>query len=349
MQSFEYFCRITTTDVKYMKRCLQLAQKGFGNVSPNPMVGCVIVHDDAIIGEGCHEQYGMAHAEVNAINSVSDPALLPGSTVYVSLEPCVHFGKTPPCADLLIDKKVARVVIGTLDPFAKVSGKGAEKLRGAGIIVETGMLEKECRALNKRFMTFHIKQRPYIILKWAESADGYIGGNEPVQISGVAAQRRLHQWRSEEDAFMVGTKTLLEDNPHLSTRLWKGKNPVRLAIDMHLKSDGKPLNFFNRSQRTIVLNGLKNETERDVEYVMIADSSPSSIAGKLHELGIQSVVIEGGAKLLGSFIDRNLFDEIRRFRSKTTYLHEGVPAPRIDFVPEKNENLVDDELLIYTK
>jgi diaminohydroxyphosphoribosylaminopyrimidine deaminase/5-amino-6-(5-phosphoribosylamino)uracil reductase len=332
-----------------MKRCLQLAQKGFGNVSPNPMVGCVIVCNDEIIGEGYHEQYGQAHAEVNAVNSVKNPELLPESTVYVSLEPCVHFGKTPPCADLLIEKKVHKVVIGTLDPFVKVSGKGAEKLREAGIEVETGMLERDCRALNKRFMTFHRKQRPYIILKWAESADGFIGGSEPVQISGIAAQRRLHQWRSEEDAFMVGTNTLLEDNPHLSTRLWKGKNPVRLTIDMHLKSDGKPLNFFNRSQRTIVFNGLKNETERDVEYVMIRDSSPASIAGKLFELGIQSVVIEGGSKLLGSFIDQNLFDEIRRFRSKTMFLQQGIPAPRIDFVPEKTENLVDDELLTYTK
>jgi diaminohydroxyphosphoribosylaminopyrimidine deaminase / 5-amino-6-(5-phosphoribosylamino)uracil reductase len=222
-------------------------------------------------------------------------------------------------------------------------------LKQAGIEVETGLMGKACRDLNKRFFTFHVKKRPYIILKWAETADGFIGGAEAIQISGLAAQRRLHQWRSEEDAFLVGTNTLLEDNPHLSTRLWQGKNPVRIAIDMHLRSAEKPLNFFNRSQRTIILNGLNEETIKDIQYARIADPSPKTIVDKLYELGIQSVVIEGGAKLLESFIQANLFDEIRRFKSKTMLLQEGISAPKIDFVPGKTENLMDDELLIYTK
>ncbi len=332
-----------------MKRCLQLAQKGFGQVSPNPMVGCVIVHEEEVIGEGYHHAYGQAHAEVNAVNSVKNIELLPESTVYVSLEPCAHFGKTPPCATLLIEKKVKKVVIGTLDPFIQVAGKGAEMLRQAGIEVETGIMEKECRLLNKRFFTFHTKKRPYIILKWAETADGFMGSGEPVQISGLAAQRRLHQWRSEEDAFLIGTHTLLEDNPHLSTRLWKGKSPIRIAMDMHLKSGGKPLNFFNASQRTIILNGLIDEVTRGVEYVKIDNPDPDTIMEKLYRLNIQSVVIEGGSKLLDSFIRHNLYDEIRRFKSKILILQNGLPAPKIDFVPEKTENLIDDELLIYLK
>jgi diaminohydroxyphosphoribosylaminopyrimidine deaminase/5-amino-6-(5-phosphoribosylamino)uracil reductase len=332
-----------------MKKCLQLAQKGFGHVSPNPMVGCVIVHNDTIIGEGFHEQYGQAHAEVNAIRSVTDPSLLSAATVYVSLEPCAHYGKTPPCALLLIDSKVQKVVIGCVDPFSQVQGKGINMLLKAGIEVETGVLEKACKALNRRFFTFHNKKRPYIILKWAETADGFMGGPEPIQISGIAAQRRLHQWRSEEDAFMIGTRTLLEDNPHLSNRLWQGKNPVRIAVDMHLKSAGKPLNFFNRGQRTIILNGLKEGIDRDVEYIQIPDSDPQTVMKKLHELNIQSVVIEGGPALIESYMRLNLFDEIRRFVSKNMILGSGIPAPRIDFVPGKSENLVDDDLLIYNK
>ena len=332
-----------------MKRCLQLAQKGFGNVSPNPMVGCVIVHEGKIIGEGYHMAYGEAHAEVNAVNAITDQSLLKESDVYVSLEPCAHYGKTPPCAPMLVEKQVKRVVIGTLDPFPLVAGKGAGILKDAGIAVTTGVLEKECRFINRRFFTFHSKKRPYIILKWAESADGFIGTGEHVQISGLAAQRRLHQWRSEEDAFMVGTNTLMDDNPHLSTRLWQGKNPVRIAVDMQLKSAGKPLNFFNRSQRTLILNGIKTETSRGVEYLKIDNSDPLTMMNTLYLSGIQSVVIEGGAQLLDSFIRLNLFDEIRRFKSKKTELGHGVQAPRIDFVPHKTENLVDDELLTYIK
>jgi len=318
-------------------------------VSPNPMVGCVIVHEGEIIGEGYHEAFGQSHAEVNAVNSVEKQELLPESTVYVSLEPCAHYGKTPPCASLLIEKKIKKVVIGALDPFIEVAGKGAAMLKQAGIEVEIGLLEKECRAINKRFFTFHTQKRPYIILKWAETADGYMGGDEPIQISGIAAQRRLHQWRSEEDAFLIGTRTLLEDNPHLSNRLWQGKSPIRIAIDMHLKSAEKPLNFFNRSQRTIILNRFNDDIVRDVEYIRIDNSDPANVMKVLYQLNIQSVVVEGGAQLLDSFIRQNLFDEIRRFKSKTLFLEHGISAPRIDFIPNKTENLVDDDLLIYLK
>ncbi len=324
-----------------------MAEKGFGQVSPNPMVGCLIVHNGEIIGSGYHKEYGGPHAEVNAINNVKDSSLLKESTAYVSLEPCSHFGKTPPCADLLIKAGIKKVVIGSLDPNPLVAGQGMEKLIQAGIKVEYSVLENECKKLNKRFFTFINKKRPFIILKWAESADGYIGSEDTKQISGLAAQKRLHKWRSEEDAFLVGTNTLLLDNPQLNTRLWKGKNPIRVAIDFELKSENKHLKFYDQSQRSIILNGVKNESSNGIEFIKISDTKIETIVNALYQCKISSVVIEGGSQLLNSFIEANIYDEIRILKSKKLMLINGIKAPKIDFIASSTEDLIDDYLNIY--
>ena len=323
-----------------------MAEKGFGHVSPNPMVGCVIVHEGEIIGSGYHQKYGAEHAEVNAIKNVKNHDLLKNSTVYVSLEPCSHYGKTPPCADLLIQSGVKKVVLACLDPNPLVSGKGIEKLKAAGIEVTWGVLEKESKKLNKRFFTNILKNRPYIILKWAESKDGFIASDEIKQISGLAAQTRLHKWRSEEDAFLVGTNTLLLDNPQLNTRLWKGKNPIRVAIDFHLKSENKHLKFYDQSQRTIILNGSKNGLFDGIEYLTI-ENNLSHTLDILYQKNIGSLVVEGGAMLLNSFLEAGLFDEIRILKSKNTELFSGLKAPVIDFHATKSEDLIDDILTVY--
>lgn len=347
LQSFKYFCRITTIDEKYMQQCLILAQKGFGNVSPNPMVGCVVVHNGQKIAESWHKVYGGPHAEVNALQQIDSDDILKECTVYVSLEPCSHHGKTPPCADLLISKKVKKVVVGMHDPFPEVSGKGIQKLRDAGIEVQVGILEKECRKINKRFLVNQTKSRPYVILKWAESADGYIGKSEKVQISGLAAQTRLHKWRSEEDAFLIGTNTLLIDDPQLNTRLWKGKDPIRIAIDFTLRSEGQLLKFHNGNQRTIILNGKSDADMGKYEYVRINDRSIPTILSRLHELKIGSIVVEGGTTLLESFLKSGLYDEVRVFKSKEKKLYDGIPAPKMDFAPVQTEDLLDDWLLTF--
>lgn len=330
-----------------MRSCLQLAEKGFGMVSPNPMVGCIIVKDNQIIGKAYHAIYGGPHAEVNATASVQDKSAIRGSTVYVSLEPCSHHGKTPPCADLLINLEVAEVIIGTRDPNPKVAGAGIRKLEEAGIKVRCGVLEKECRLLNKRFFTFHSKHRPYVILKWAESADGFISGSNQKRISGLAAQTRLHKWRSEEDAFLIGTNTLTADNPMLNTRLWKGKNPIRVAVDFELRSEQMSLKFYDKSQKSIILNGIKETEGENPELIKIASREPEMILKALYNLNISSVVVEGGAAILNSFLKSGLYDEIRRFRSKKLILGNGVPAPKIDFMHQSEEDLIDDLLLIY--
>ncbi len=330
-----------------MRSCLQLAEKGFGMVSPNPMVACIIVKDNQIIGKGYHHVYGGPHAEVNAAASVQDKSSIRGSTVYVSLEPCSHHGKTPPCADLLVNLEVSEVIIGTQDPNPEVAGRGIRKLEEAGIKVRCGILEKECRILNKRFFTFHVKSRPYVILKWAESADGFISGINQKRISGLAAQTRLHKWRSEEDAFLIGTNTLTTDNPMLNTRLWKGKNPIRVAVDFELRSEHLSLKFYDKSQKSIILNGLKETAGENPEFIKIASREPEMILKALYALNISSVVVEGGAALLNSFLKSGLYDEIRRFRSKNLMLGNGVPAPKIDFMHQTEEDLIDDILLIY--
>jgi diaminohydroxyphosphoribosylaminopyrimidine deaminase / 5-amino-6-(5-phosphoribosylamino)uracil reductase len=333
-------------DEKYMQRCIQLALKGRANVSPNPMVGCVIVHQNIIIGEGFHAQYGQAHAEVNAINNVKDKTLLPFSTVYVSLEPCAHFGKTPPCVNQLIEHKIPKVIIGCIDTFSQVAGKGIEKLKAAGVQVELNVLEKECRELNKQFFTFHEKKRPYIILKWAETANGYIAGNNK-QISGKNAQLLLHQWRSEEHAFLIGTNTLLEDNPQLNSRLFSDINPIRIAVDFDLKSNNRPLHFLDNTQPTLLLNGQKNEDIGHIKYVQIKDKEPQTIVNALYHLNIQSVVIEGGKQLLESFINAQLVNEYRILKSKNLTFTEGLKAPHFNALLKQSKDLGEDTFNLF--
>jgi diaminohydroxyphosphoribosylaminopyrimidine deaminase/5-amino-6-(5-phosphoribosylamino)uracil reductase len=330
-----------------MQRCLDLAIQGLGTVSPNPMVGCVIVLNDSIIGEGYHQKFGGPHAEVEAIASVVDKSVLKDSTLYVSLEPCSHHGKTPPCSDLIIQHQIKKVVVGVQDPNPLVSGKGILKLQNAGIELELGILSDACRELNKRFFTYIEKKRPFTILKWAESKDAYMATNERKQISGTTAQTRLHKWRSEEDAFMIGTNTLVLDDPQLSTRLWKGKNPIRIAIDFNLRTLNKDYQFYSPGQRTIILNGKLNEIINKVEFYKIESTEPKEILKKLYELQIQSVVLEGGAQIIQSFIDDNCFDEIRRFVSKDVQLNQGLPAPKMNSNPKNQEDLQEDILYIY--
>ena len=335
----------------YMQRALQLARLGAGGVSPNPMVGCVIVHEGKIIGEGWHQKYGEAHAEVNAINSVLDKSVLSNSEVYVTLEPCSHFGKTPPCADLLIKYQVTKVYICNHDPNPLVGGKGIEKLRQAGIEVETGLLESEGRVLNKRFFTFIEKNRPFIILKWAETADGFIAKRnyEAVQISNLLSRRFVHKMRSEEDAIMVGTNTARYDNPKLDTRLWAGKNAIRVVIDKQLTLP-QNLHLFDNSQTTICFNYSIDEQIGNNIFIKIPQniSSEEFIIKELYQRKIQSVIIEGGTFLLQSFIDLELYDEAVILKTKKL-LAAGITAPQIDKTIVSKENLGDNEICFHYK
>jgi len=315
-----------------LQRCLELARQGAGSVAPNPMVGAVLVHENRIIGEGYHRQYGQAHAEVNCINAVipADQLLIADSTLYVSLEPCAHYGKTPPCADLIIAKKIPRVVIGCRDPFKEVDGKGIEKLLAAGIEVIQPVMETACKTLNKRFFTFHIKQRPYIILKWAQTANGIIGNEDHSRlfISNEYSNRLAHKWRSEEAAILVGTHTALYDNPSLTTRLWTGKNPVRLVIDKDLRLPAS-LHVFDGMVSTIVFNYIKQEETGNLLYYQCLKNSSlvRQICDALYKLNIQSVLVEGGTALLQSFINENLFDELRIITNTNMQSEKGIPAP----------------------
>ena len=296
-----------------MKRCLDLAVKGLGNVAPNPMVGCVIVYKDKIIGQGYHKVFGGAHAEVNAINSVKDKSLLKDSILYVSLEPCSHFGKTPPCSDLIIRYKIKYVVIGSVDPNPIVTGKGIHKLASSSCDVKVGVLEKECKALNKRFYVWHEKNRPYVILKWAQTSDRYIGvEGKRIKISGSAADKLVHRWRSQEQAVLTGTKTVLTDNPRLTVRKVKGKNPMRVFIDRLLKV---PANYhlLDRSVPTLVFTSKPKKGSKNLEYIK-TDFNKTVVQQILKELktrNIQSLIVEGGAKLTNAFISENLWDEAR--------------------------------------
>ncbi len=319
-----------------MKLCLDLARKGLGSVAPNPMVGSVIVVNKKIIATGYHEQYGGAHAEVNAINSVLDKKLLEQSTLYVNLEPCSHFGKTPPCVDLIIKSKIPRVVIGCLDVFAKVNGRGIKKLKKAGIDVRVGVLEKECKMLNKTFFTYHQKKRPYIILKWAQTADGFIdiersfsSSKKAIKISDKQNKIAGHKLRSETQAIMVGTNTALLDNPHLTTRLVKGKNPLRIVIDRDLKIP-RHFNLLDKNVLTLVFTAEEAKSEHNLEFVKInfQKNILPQILKELYKREIQSLMVEGGAKLLNSFIENNLFDEVRVFTAKKKIKH-GVKAPNL--------------------
>jgi diaminohydroxyphosphoribosylaminopyrimidine deaminase/5-amino-6-(5-phosphoribosylamino)uracil reductase len=339
---------------KYMIRCLELAKKGAGYVSPNPMVGCVIVHRGEIIGEGFHERYGETHAEVNAINSVSNQDLLKESTLYVTLEPCAHYGLTPPCSNLIIEKQIPKVIIGTVDSYVEVAGKGIERMRNAGIDVHFGMLEKECREINKRFFTYHEKKRPYIILKWAQTSDGFIDIDrnqeefgEPTWITGEKALLRVHQMRAEEGAIIVGTNTALKDNPALTVRLVDGKNPVRIVIDNKLRLP-ETLNLFDNSTPTIVFNSIKNEVLKNTTFKKInfQEKVIEQILDELFIRKIQSLIVEGGRKLLESFIKSGIWDEANVFVGNKLF-KKGVSAPT---QPEKlihYEKIEDDELYIY--
>ena len=382
----------------YMHRCLELARLGIGKVAPNPMVGSVLVYEDKIIGEGYHERYGQAHAEVNCISSVKEEqhSFITQSTLFVSLEPCAHFGKTPPCTDLIIKNKIPKVVIGCRDPFVQVDGKGIEKLKTAGIDVIVGVLEKECKELNKRFFTFHREHRPYIILKWAETADRKIAADAPFRlplrknpepigpageathtqsllskkkfdnnkdsqqgegrsqitpqtgnsegvarllISGEFTHRLVHKWRSEEMAICVGTNTALFDDPSLTTRLWPGGNPVRLVVDMHLRLP-KSLKLFDGNTPTIVFNlhqhnlpfekiSVSDLKETGVGYYQVTEdvSLVHQMINALYRMNIQSVLIEGGAQLLQSFIDEDMWDEARVITNEELNVGSGLPSP----------------------
>lgn len=336
-------------DIAFMKRALFLAEKGRGKVSPNPMVGCVIVHHNEIIGEGYHQQYGELHAEPNAVNSVENTSLLSESTVYVTLEPCAHFGKTPPCADLMVRIKPKRVVICNEDPNPLVEGRGITKMKEAGILVETGCLHNDGRRLNIRFFTFMEKKRPYILFKWAQTADGFVARKnfDSKWISNESSRALVHQWRSEEPGIMVGTNTVLFDNPQLNVRGVEGKNPTRIIIDRFMKV---PQNFhvFDHSQPTIAYNKYENDTAENIEWVKVDFDNDvlHEIMADLYNRKIMSVLVEGGSTLIESFIKANLWDEARVFVSKTEFL-DGIPAPLIpkDFIFE--DDIDGDQLRYY--
>jgi len=319
---------------KYMHRCIELARLGAGAVSPNPMVGCVIVCQGKIIGEGYHQQYGKAHAEVNAIRSVKNQHLLSKSTLYVTLEPCSHFGKTPPCTDRILSARIPNVAIGIPDPHEKVAGKGIQKLMKAGVNVQTGILEPECLGLNKRFITFHTKKRPYILLKWAQTLDAFIDlkrdseqYGEPTWITGETALRLVHKIRSEEDAILVGTGTAEKDNPSLTVYNWAGRNPVRIVLDRSLRLN-RNLKLFDNTAPTLVFNSLASEIHGNTRYIQI-DFSENFLPCLLHilyTLNIQSVIIEGGRRTLQGFIHAGLWDEALIFTGNKLFC-KGIPAP----------------------
>lgn len=336
-----------------MQRCLQLAKNGLGAVAPNPMVGSVIIFNQKIIGEGYHQLYGQAHAEVNAINSVENKELLKQATLYVNLEPCSHFGKTPPCADLIVKYKIPRVVIGTVDYNSVVNGKGIEKLIKAGVDVVVGVLEEECRELNKRFFTFHQKKRPYIILKWAQTADGFIDNKRidntqpPLQISSSESKKIVHLWRSQEQAIMVGTNTVLLDNPQLNVREQAGKSPLRLCID---RNGIIPENYhlMDESVPTLIFTSLNKSSRNNLEFIQInfEKNVISQILKELYSRNVQSLIVEGGEKLLTSFINKKVWDEARVFVSSKT-IKDGVKAPIIDKVPVAEQMYLEDKLLSF--
>jgi len=343
-------------DEFYIKRCLELAIIAIGNVSPNPMVGCVIVANGKIIGEGYHQKFGEAHAEPNAIKSVFDKygseadELLKIATAYVNLEPCAHFGKTPPCADLFVKHQLKKVVVGNRDPFSGVDGKGIEKLRNAGIEVISGVSDHECRFFNRRFFTRIQKQRPFIILKWAQTANGYFATIDGHQkwISGGLAKRIAHKWRSEEDAILVGKQTAIVDNPQLTSREWPGKNPVRLVIDRNLQVH--PTNhIFNDAAKTIVFNEVKTDVIGNIHYIQMEDMQfylPQKIAFQLYLMDIQSVIIEGGANILKQFLDANLWDEARIFTSGNSWT-SGIASPLLNGDLVEEIQVGTDKLSIY--
>jgi diaminohydroxyphosphoribosylaminopyrimidine deaminase/5-amino-6-(5-phosphoribosylamino)uracil reductase len=336
-----------------MQRCFQLAILGAGNVAPNPMVGAVLVYDNKIIAEGYHKQYGQAHAEVNCINNV--PAalqhLIGESTLYVSLEPCNHFGKTPPCTDLIIKNKIPSVVIGCTDSFEKVNGSGIKRLQDAGVNVITGIMETEAIELNKRFFTFHKKQRPYIILKWAQSSNSKIGNvdGSRLMISNDLTNRLVHKWRSEEAAIMVGTRTALNDDPSLTTRLWPGNDPVRVVVDKDLQLPAEA-HLLDQAAPTIIINTIKQAEEGNNTYYKIAENENlvAVATNILRQRNLTSLIVEGGTIVLQSFIEEGCWDEARVITNKNLVVEEGVDAPVLkNELLFNKEEILTDEICFY--
>jgi len=339
----------------YMQRCLELAKAGEGRTAPNPMVGSVIVCEGRIIGEGFHTRCGMPHAEVNAINSVKDKELLKKSTLYVNLEPCSHFGKTPPCSDLIISNSIPQVVIGTIDPFSLVAGRGIEKLKSAGCLVETGVLENECREMNRRFFTFHEKKRPYIILKWAQTSDGFIDAirkdklnGQPRWITNETARIAVHKQRATEQAIFIGTETAIADNPSLTLRDWYGNQPVRIIPDLHGRLP-LSLSIFDGSCPTVILTSENSEKDYPNSMVVTCEGNLlNTLTEFLYKNEIQSLIVEGGAKTLSGFIKEGLWDEAHVYVGDIEF-KKGVKAPEFRYQPVKTESINNSILNIYRK
>ncbi len=339
-----------------MLRAIELGKNAIGSAAPNPAVGCVIVHDKKIIGEGYTSEYGGNHAEVNAIASVKDKSLLRKATLYVTLEPCSHFGKTPPCADFIIENQIKKVAIGLQDPHHKVAGQGIKKLKEAGCEVLVGILESECREHHKRFLTYHKKKRPYIILKWAKTVDGFIAPEDstrqkdaqPYWITNTYSRQLVHQWRSQEQAILVGTETVLKDNPKLNVRDWSGNNPIRVVLDRQLRIPNS-YHVFDGSVKTIILteNSEQNPSKENIQYEILGfdKQMAEQICEILCRHNIASVIIEGGAQTLQAFIDANLWDEARVFTGTTTF-KKGIKAPNITGKVIEKKNSIDDILIV---
>ncbi|MFT5251248.1 MAG: diaminohydroxyphosphoribosylaminopyrimidine deaminase [Flavobacteriales bacterium] len=343
------------TQEKYISRCIQLAKNGLGTTYPNPMVGSVIVCEGKIIGEGWHKKAGEPHAEVNAINAVKDKSLLKKATIYVSLEPCSHFGKTPPCCDLIIQTGIPNVVIGTMDPNIQVAGKGIKKLIEAGVNATIGVLEGECYELNKRFFTFHNKKRPYIILKWAESQDGFIAPGQketkkPVWITNQYSRQLVHKWRSEEQAILVGTQTAIDDNPKLDVRDWSGNNPIKIVLDANRRIPKESHLFDNQTKTIVICKKLDaiNLENCIFENIDFEGNIANKIIKILFKHQIQSVIIEGGRQTLRTFIEADVWDEARIFKG-TALIENGIKAP--DFILRQNvtQEVYQDQLVITRK
>ena len=336
---------------KYMRRCLELARNGLGSTYPNPLVGSVIVYNGDIIGEGWHQKAGEPHAEVNAIKSVKDQSLLPKATLYVNLEPCSHHGRTPPCADLIIKEKIKKVVIGVVDINEKVKGQGVLRLEKHGVEVISGILEKECQVLNKRFITFHEKKRPYIILKWAQSADAYIFPGDdglqkgrPIWISNNLSRQRVHQWRAQEASILVGKNTVLQDNPKLNTRDFKGFPILRMAIDKNLEIPDKRY-IYDGKFDTVIFNTKKDLSESAVKFVQLdfSNSIIDQIMDYLFQNNIQSLIVEGGAITLNEFLKAGVWDEARVFYGDMK-MGGGIKAPKLHATVDKEETILNDRL-----
>lgn len=333
----------------YMQRCFELAKLGVGNVSPNPMVGSVIVHDNQIIGEGWHQKYGKAHAEVNAIASVEDKSLLKEATIYVSLEPCHHFGKTPPCVDLILEHQIPKVVVGTKDPNALVAGQSIEKLKNAGVEVTVGVLNEKAVTLDKGFISKHKNQRPYVILKWAQSKNGYFAPLEGQQwLSNEHSKRLTHKWRNAVDAILVGKNTVLQDNPVLTDRFWQGHHPLRVIIDPQLEI-GQDHNVYNDGRPTLVFNALKKGKEGVVQYIQLDHYcfTVKAMIKHLNQLKINTILVEGGAFTLNNFIESNYWDEAYVYKTNIE-IEYGIDVPELnEFARKEVQPIADNQLEIF--